>query len=387
MAKQATLTTITSTNNNASTLNTNFSALNTALTNTLSRDGSTPNTMSADFDMNSNDILNIATLNAAEFYLGGYLVANLGFFPSYAGVWLTATAYSAYDLVFVAPNKLYRAKIDHTSGVFATDLAADKWELFGEQAIDQAAVAITGGTVDGTTIGGTTPAAGTFTTATTTGAATVGTTLGVTGTATFSGNVDANGNLLFDGVTNKATVLSDLGAQAQDAVLDDLAGLTLSAGDLLYYDGANLTNLGIGTAGQILQTNSGATAPEWTDNNVTDSFVVAVGDETTAITTGTGKISFRMPYAFTLTDIRANVVTAPTGANIIVDVNESGSTIMTTNKLSIDATERTSTTAATAPGITDSSLADDAEITIDIDQVGSTIAGAGLKVTFIGYRT
>lgn len=387
MAKQATLTTITSTNNNASTLNTNFSALNTALTNTLSRDGSTPNTMSADFDMNSNDILNIATLNAAEFYLGGYLVANLGFFPSYAGVWLTATAYSAYDLVFVAPNLLYRAKIDHTSGVFATDLAADKWELFGEQAIDQAAVAITGGTVDGTTIGGTTPAAGTFTTATTTGAATVGTTLGVTGTATFSGNVDANGNLLFDGVTNKATVLSDLGAQAQDAVLDDLAGLTLSAGDLLYYDGANLTNLGIGTAGQILQTNSGATAPEWTDNNVTDSFVVAVGDETTAITTGTGKISFRMPYAFTLTDIRANVVTAPTGANIIVDVNESGSTIMTTNKLSIDATERTSTTAATAPGITDSSLADDAEITIDIDQVGSTIAGAGLKVTFIGYRT
>ena len=41
---------------------------------------------------------------------------------------------------------------------------------------------------------------------------------------------------------------------------------------------------------------------------------------------------------------------------------------MTTNKLSIDATEKTSTTAATAPGITDSALADDAEITVDIDQ-------------------
>ena len=33
------------------------------------------------------------------------------------------------------------------------------------------------------------------------------------------------------------------------------------------------------------------------------------------------------------------------------------------------------------------SLADDAEMTIDIDQVGSGTAGAGLKVTLIGYQT
>jgi len=32
-------------------------------------------------------------------------------------------------------------------------------------------------------------------------------------------------------------------------------------------------------------------------------------------------------------------------------------------------------------------LADDAEITIDIDQVGSTVAGAGLKIWLIGTRT
>jgi hypothetical protein len=49
-------------------------------------------------------------------------------------------------------------------------------------------------------------------------------------------------------------------------------------------------------------------------------------------------------------------------------------------KLSIDTTEKTSTTAATAAVISDSSLADDAEITIDIDQVGSSTAGTGLKV-------
>ena len=87
----------------------------------------------------------------------------------------------------------------------------------------------------------------------------------------------------------------------------------------------------------------------------------------------------------TLTDIRASVATAPTGSALTVDVNESGTTILST-KLTIDATEKTSETAATAAVISDAALADDAEITIDIDGVGSTIAGAGLKVTFIGER-
>jgi len=117
-----------------------------------------------------------------------------------------------------------------------------------------------------------------------------------------------------------------------------------------------------------------------------ETIVVAVSDETTAITTGTAKVMFRMPFAMTLTGVRASVGAAPTGSTVIVDINEAGSTIMTTNKLSIDDTEKTSTTAATAAGLTDTTLADDAEITIDIDQVGSTIAGTGLKVTLIGTR-
>jgi hypothetical protein len=83
--------------------------------------------------------------------------------------------------------------------------------------------------------------------------------------------------------------------------------------------------------------------------------------------------------------VRASVTTAPTGATLTVDINESGSTILST-KLTIDASEKTSTTAATPAVISDAALADDAEITIDIDQIGSTIAGAGLKVTLIGVR-
>ena len=42
-----------------STINTNNTSIETALENTLSRDGSSPNTMSADLDMNSNNILNL----------------------------------------------------------------------------------------------------------------------------------------------------------------------------------------------------------------------------------------------------------------------------------------------------------------------------------------
>ena len=112
---------------------------------------------------------------------------------------------------------------------------------------------------------------------------------------------------------------------------------------------------------------------------------LACSDETTALTAGTAKVTFRAPCAITLTAVRASVTTAPTGSTLVVDINEGGTTILST-KLSIDATEKTSTTAATPPVISDTALADDAEMTIDIDQVGSTIAGAGLKVTLIGTR-
>ena len=112
-------------------------------------------------------------------------------------------------------------------------------------------------------------------------------------------------------------------------------------------------------------------------------YSAAVSDETTALTAGASKLTFRMPYAMTVTSVRASVGTAPTGSTLIVDINKNGTSILST-KLSIDANEKTSTTAAVTTVISDSSLTDDAEITIDIDQIGSTIAGAGLKVILIG---
>jgi len=113
--------------------------------------------------------------------------------------------------------------------------------------------------------------------------------------------------------------------------------------------------------------------------------LVTVGDETTAITTGTAKVTFRMPFAFTLTAVRASLSTAQTsGSALTVDINEAGVSILST-KLTIDNTEKTSTTAAAAAVISDAALANDAEMTIDVDQVGDGTA-KGLKLWLIGVR-
>ena len=114
-----------------------------------------------------------------------------------------------------------------------------------------------------------------------------------------------------------------------------------------------------------------------------ESLIVAVGDETTAITFGTGKVTFRMPYAFTLTEVRASLTTASSSGDPTIDINEGGTTILST-KLSIDSGEKTSTTATTPAVISDAAIADDAEITIDIDTAGT--GATGLKVYLIGNQ-
>lgn len=110
---------------------------------------------------------------------------------------------------------------------------------------------------------------------------------------------------------------------------------------------------------------------------------IACSDETTAIATGTSVATFRMPYAVTLTDVRATLTTASSSGTPTIDINEGGASILST-KITIDANEKTSETAATPPVISDTALADDAEITIDIDVAGT--GAAGLKVWLIGTK-
>lgn len=193
------------------------------------------------------------------------------------------------------------------------------------------------------------------------------------GGASLIGPTGATGSQGPTGPTGLAGVVT-LAPSVTDIL--NLVGQELSADDpggdrLLFWDDSEskATHLSVGPG--IVFDGTTLRVEEW--------LWVACSDETTALTTGAAKITFRMPFAATLLSVRASLNTAPAGANLVVDVNEGGLSVLST-KLSIDATERTSTTAATPAVISDSALADDAEITIDIDQIGSSTAGAGLKV-------
>ena len=159
-------------------------------------------------------------------------------------------------------------------------------------------------------------------------------------------------------------------------------------GDLYGYDTDN-ARIPVGADGEFLVADSSeALGVKWGSaaSISKQSFVIPCSDETTDLATGTGLVEFQMPYDFTLTGVRATVTTAPTGSTLDVDINQNGGSILSTI-ITIDSGEKTSETAATPPVISIASLSDGDVITIDLDQIGSTIAGSGLKVYLIGYAT
>lgn len=196
-------------------------------------------------------------------------------------------------------------------------------------------------------------------------AATVTTNANLTGVVTSAGNATS--------IADKALAIAKL-ADGTD-------------GELITWDSSGvIAVVAAGSEDEVLTSNGAGSAPTFQVlANPVESFIIAISDETTDLTTGL-KVTFRMPYAFTASAVRASLTTAATGSLFIVDIQESGVTVLSTN-ISIDISEKTSTTAETAPVIDDADWADDAEITIIIDQIGSSDAGAGGKVTIIGERT
>lgn len=189
-----------------------------------------------------------------------------------------------------------------------------------------------------------------------------------TGTVTTFGDVGGINTVGFN--AGDMIYLSDSVAGAFTATRPDLPNETIEIGVIIKVAGS----------GKIF------VSPAHITSQVTLPIIGAASDETTDLTTGAAKMTYRMPFAFTVTEVRASLTTAPVGSTLVADINETGTSILST-KISIDVTEKTSTTAATPPVISDAALADDAEITIDIDQIGSGTAGAGIKVYLIGYQS
>lgn len=88
------------------------------------------------------------------------------------------------------------------------------------------------------------------------------TTLGTITTGVWNGTeiAVANGGT---GSTTASGALTNLGAQASDAILDDLSGITFAQGDILYYNGTNLVKLAAGTSGDFLKTQGAGSNPIW----------------------------------------------------------------------------------------------------------------------------
>ena len=185
--------------------------------------------------------------------------------------------------------------------------------------------------------------------------------------------------------TGKTTVSVPLSASSTTALTNKTIDGDLNT--IIDIDEMSL-KVALGDAGTVLTSNGVGFDPSYQApaSGQVQSFVIAASDETTDLITGDAAITFRIPYGFTLTAVRASVNDAPTGALITVNIREGGVDILST-PITIDANELTSVTAAIPPVISDFSLADDAEMKIDIDTIGSTNAGKGLKVVLIGNPT
>ena len=206
-------------------------------------------------------------------------------------------------------------------------------------------------------------------------------------------NIDINNNDLLNVDTITASgdlTLNPVGSINCNGKTIDMTGGEIHKVPLIHGQNNNdITFEARGTGDLILKTNN-VNRLILTDTGVFKGLPIeiqaAASDETTALTTGTAKVTFRTPADFTLTGVRASLTTAQASGSIFtVDINQNGSSVLGT-KLTIDNTEKTSVTAATPATITTSAITDDAEITVDIDQIGNGTA-KGLKITLIGVRS
>lgn len=98
--------------------------------------------------------------------------------------------------------------------------------------------------------------------------------------------------------------------------------------------------------------------------------------DTLVVQAGTAR--WYAPVNLTITAVRASVGTAPTGASAIFDVNKNGTTIFTTQSNRPTIAASSFTDLADAIDVTTLSAGD--YLTVDIDQIGSTVPGADATI-------
>lgn len=198
--------------------------------------------------------------------------------------------------------------------------------------------------------------------------------LGTPSAATLS---NATGLPISTGVSGLgANVATFLGTPSSANFASAVTGET-GTGAVVFDTSPALTTPNLGTPSAATLTNA---------DGYPESFITALSDETTAIAPGTAAdvVTWRMPYAFTVTAVSCALNSGVATGTFTVDINENNTSILG-NKVTFDATETSSLDDATQPTITDSSIAANSEIEFDIDDDGDGTA-TGLKCTIIGVQ-
>jgi hypothetical protein len=107
---------------------------------------------------------------------------------------------------------------------------------------------------------------------------------------------------------------------------------------------------------------------------------VATFAQSGTLTVGTGVGRYRVEANAVILGVEAMVNTAPTGAAIVLDCNKNGTTIYTTQSSRPTIAISANSGAQVAPPDVTALVAGD-YLTIDVDQIGSSVAGANLVVT------
>lgn len=170
-----------------------------------------------------------------------------------------------------------------------------------------------------------------------------------------------------------ATAVTTAGVRVEtgSATADDIAGVRMLASAVA----------AAGEAVWVLQTGGalliigrvGAAAAE----GIPPPALAVLGTPGTLIVLA-GKSRFPFPVAATIVGVTAMVNSAPTGASVLIDVHKNGTTIFTTqgNRPTIAIGGFASGEAI--PDVTAVAAGD--YLTVDVDQVGSTVPGADLTV-------
>jgi hypothetical protein len=186
-------------------------------------------------------------------------------------------------------------------------------------------------------------------------------------------------------VDTSFTDLEDAPSSYTDQALK-LVRVNATETGLEFVDGA--ASISFSPTTYTTSTNVQAAIEEVQEDAIIEFISMACSDVSTAIATGTNKANFAFNFNFTLLAVFGKLDTVCTGSSFIFDINNGENSFLST-KLSIDASENTSLTAAT-PAVIDATYQDytaGTKITVDFDQVGATIAGAGAGIILKVRRT